>query len=274
MNINKVIVVIPMYNAEKHIAETIKSVLNQTFIHFRLIIIDDKSNDKSVEIASSFNDSRIEIIKNNERLGFFGNWNKSLQQIGAEYGKILPHDDILHPQCLESQVSILENHKNVVLVHCNRKIIGVNGKSLLRKINFSNYGIKNLKDSIKNIFLNGTNTIGEPGAVLFRTSAANKIGSFSSENQFTIDIDFWVRLLEVGDRFFQKDTFYSFRVWEKSTSTMMKNDQANSMKKFLKKMYYKYPKYINKKDLFIGYMMCHINEKCRRLIYKYLGLKS
>ena len=131
-----------------------------------------------------------------------------------------------------------------------------------------------MKDSIKNIFLNGTNTIGEPGAVLFRTSAAKKIGSFSSDNQYTIDIDFWIRLLEVGDRFFQKETFYSFRVWEKSTSTMMKNDQANSMKKFLKKMYYKYPKYINKKDLFVGYMMCHFNEKCRRLIYKYLGLKS
>jgi len=274
MNINKVMVVIPMYNAEKHIAETIKSVLNQTFIHFRLIIIDDKSNDKSVEIASSFNDSRIEIIENNERLGFFGNWNKSLQQIDVEYGKILPHDDILHPQCLESQVSILEYHKNVVFVHCNRKIIGVNDKSFLRKLNFSNYGIKNLKDSIKNIFLNGTNTIGEPGAVLFRTSATNKVGSFSSDNQYTIDIDYWVRLLEVGDRFFQKETLYSFRVWEKSTSTMMKNDQANSMKKFLKKMYYKYPKYINKKDLFIGYMMCHFNEKCRRLTYKYLGLKS
>ena len=70
MNDSDITIVIPMYNSDRFIAETIQSVLNQTYKNFKLIIIDDKSDDKSFEIVSSFDDSRITVIKNDERLGF------------------------------------------------------------------------------------------------------------------------------------------------------------------------------------------------------------
>lgn len=274
MNNPKVTIAIPLYNSEKHIAETIRSVLNQTYKNFKLIIIDDKSNDNSLQVISSFDDSRITIIKNDQRLGFVKNWNKSLKLIDSEYGKILPHDDILHSKCLEKQVSILNEYKKVSFVYCNRNIIGSNGKTILINSFLKKGGIINLKNSLKKIFITGTNIIGEPAAVLFKTSATKKIGNFSSDNKYTIDIDYWVKLLTVGDGFFQNETFCSFRIWNQSTSINLKNKQAKSMKIFLKKLYLTYPEYLNKNYLLVGYIRCHINEILRNLIYKLIGIKS
>ena len=61
MNDADITIVIPMYNSDKFIAETIQSVLNQTYKNFKLIIIDDKSDDKSFEIVSSFDDVSVPI---------------------------------------------------------------------------------------------------------------------------------------------------------------------------------------------------------------------
>ena len=274
MNDADITIVIPMYNSDKFIGETIQSVLNQTYKNFKLIIIDDKSDDKSFEIVSSFDDSRITVIKNDERLGFFKNWNKSLTLINTKYGKILPHDDILHSKCLETQVSILSEYKKVSFVYCNRNIIGPNGKVIFSNSFIKKSRIINLKNALKKIFITGTNIIGEPGTVLFKTSAAKKIGEFSSDNEYTIDIDYWVRLLNVGDGFFQKETFCSFRIWDQSASINLKNNQAASMKKFLTKLYQTYPKHLNKNHILIGNIMCHLNQTLRKLIYRFIRIKS
>lgn len=274
MNDADITIVIPMYNSDRFIAETIQSVLNQTYKNFKLIIIDDKSDDKSFEIASSFDDSRITVIKNDERLGFFKNWNKCLTLINTKYGKILPHDDILHSKCLETQVSILSEYKKVSFVCCNRNIIGPNGKVIFSNSFIKKSRIINLKNALKKIFITGTNIIGEPGTVLFKTSAAKKIGGFSSDNEYTIDIDYWVRLLNVGDGFIQKEILCSFRIWDQSTSINLKNNQAASMKKFLTKLYQTYPKHINKNYILIGNIMCHLNQMLRKLIYRFIRTKS
>ena len=65
----KISVIIPMYNAEKYLRTCIESVLNQTFTDFELILIDDCSTDKTLEIAKSFDDPRIRLIFNEKNLG-------------------------------------------------------------------------------------------------------------------------------------------------------------------------------------------------------------
>jgi len=64
-------VIIPLYNKEKYIADSIQSVLNQTFTEFELLIVDDNSTDSSVSIVKQFSDSRIRLIHRTER-GFGG----------------------------------------------------------------------------------------------------------------------------------------------------------------------------------------------------------
>ena len=108
MNDADITIVIPMYNSDRFIAETIQSVLNQTYKNFKLIIIDDNQMISHLKLPHLLM-TQITVIKNDEELGFFKNWNKCLTLINTKYGKILPHDDILHSKCLETQVSILSN---------------------------------------------------------------------------------------------------------------------------------------------------------------------
>ena len=61
---SKVSIIVPMYNAASFLKETLDSILNQTFTNFELILIDDCSKDNTLEIANSFSDPRIYIVKN------------------------------------------------------------------------------------------------------------------------------------------------------------------------------------------------------------------
>ena len=66
---SKVSIIVPMYNAASFLKETLDSILNQTFTNFELILIDDCSKDNTLEIANSFSDPRIYIVKNEKNLG-------------------------------------------------------------------------------------------------------------------------------------------------------------------------------------------------------------
>ena len=69
-------VVIPSYNSEKFINDTINSVLNQTYNNFLITVVDDKSTDKTVEIVNSFKDKRVKIVQNESNIGIINNFNK------------------------------------------------------------------------------------------------------------------------------------------------------------------------------------------------------
>ena len=103
----RVSVSVPMYNRADHIGECIDSVLQQTFTDFELVLIDAASTDRTVEIARSFEDDRIRIIENPQRLGAEGNWNAALKHSRGVYVKVLSHDDVIYPTCLERQVAVL-----------------------------------------------------------------------------------------------------------------------------------------------------------------------
>ena len=65
----KVSIIMPVYNSEKHIEEAIKSVLNQTYTDWELIIVDDASTDRSTEIINKLKTDKFNIISNNENIG-------------------------------------------------------------------------------------------------------------------------------------------------------------------------------------------------------------
>jgi len=75
--LSELTVIIPMYNAEKFISETIKSLFDQTYKDFKVILLDDCSDDNSIEIAKQIinSDTRFEIIKNDKNLGYLKSTN-------------------------------------------------------------------------------------------------------------------------------------------------------------------------------------------------------
>ena len=107
-------VCIPCYNNEEFIACTIESVLNQTLNDFELVIVDDKSTDRTVSVVKDYADSRIKLIQNECNLGIGGNWNKALSCAVGKYVKLLCGDDVIYHDCLSRQVDILEHPSNAI----------------------------------------------------------------------------------------------------------------------------------------------------------------
>lgn len=108
----KVSVIVPIYGVEKYIAATVQSVLAQTYKNFELLIIDDASPDRSLEICQQFTDPRITIIRQENR-GLAGARNTGIRHATGEYIAFLDGDDLWLPEKLEKHVSHLATFPRV-----------------------------------------------------------------------------------------------------------------------------------------------------------------
>ncbi|WP_406659832.1 glycosyltransferase family 2 protein [Methanolobus sp. ZRKC3] len=120
----KVSVIMPVYNAEKYLKDAIESILNQTFLNFELLIINDGSTDKSRTIIESYNDPRIRLLNNKENSGLAKVRNRGIDEAKAEYIAWLDADDISHPLRLEKQVKLLDEHPEIGICGTWVKTIG------------------------------------------------------------------------------------------------------------------------------------------------------
>ena len=98
------------YNEEKFISDTIKSVLDQTYKNFEIIIVNDCSTDKTLEIIKSFDDPRIKIYNNDINMNIPYSCNKGICFANGEYIAHIDADDIWYPSKLEKQISFLESN--------------------------------------------------------------------------------------------------------------------------------------------------------------------
>lgn len=261
---------IPAYNSREFIGQAIESVLAQTYQNFELIIIDDCSTDKSLEVIRRYNDPRMVVIKNETNIGAEANWNKLLSVTRGKYIKILCGDDYLYPSCIEKQLSVFQNNAdgNIALVCCKRDIIDKQGKLIVSR------GFKNKSGrlpgyrAIKKTIRAGTNLIGEPTAVLFKAEILTDTGLFDGSAPYVLDLDMWCRMLLRGDVFIIPEPLCVFRVSPVSWSIRLSYLQSFCFKALIVKLA-KDPRYrLSPLDKTLGSIMASANATLRLLFYK------
>jgi glycosyltransferase involved in cell wall biosynthesis len=109
-------ILLPVYNAENYVQETIASILAQTYTHFELIVINDGSTDRSQEIIDSFNDKRIITLKNEHNIRLIATLNLGLQKAKGKYIARIDADDIMLPNRISKQVMFLEENLDYGMV--------------------------------------------------------------------------------------------------------------------------------------------------------------
>lgn len=127
-NLPKVSVIIPLYKAEEYIAETLESVLNQTYRNIEIIIVDDCGNDNSVNIVRQYQDSRIKMFHNKTNQGIAYSRNRALANCTGEYIALLDDDDIALESRIEKQIAYLMAHPDIIAVGGNAQWIDQSGK--------------------------------------------------------------------------------------------------------------------------------------------------
>src|SRR5262245_56312228 len=120
-------VLLPVYNGADFLQEAITSILSQSFEDFELIIRDDRSTDQSREIIRKFTDRRIIFDENDANLGLFGNINACLVLSSGEFVQLFCQDDVMHTDCLKSQLDSLRKYEEAAMVYCGIRAINDSG---------------------------------------------------------------------------------------------------------------------------------------------------
>ncbi|MEX2400645.1 MAG: glycosyltransferase [Rhodothermales bacterium] len=100
---------IPNYNYARFIGDTIQSVLDQTYSHFEIIVVDNASTDNSIEVVEKFQDERIRLIKNRYNIGFAPNLQRATMYANYDFINLLSSDDRLKPDALETYAEVLRS---------------------------------------------------------------------------------------------------------------------------------------------------------------------
>lgn len=239
-NLPKVSVLIPSYNYAQYISEAIESVLNQSFKDFELIIIDNKSDDNTIEIVNTYikKDFRIKLIINDENIGMYRNYNNALLQAKGKYIKFLNADDKFHHNLLKDFIDILDRYPEVSLVSSKRQYFGKNNEIV--NVGYSCKGLNNGKELIPKILMH-SNFIGEPTTVMFRKKDLN-IGFFNPELKMFADLDMWIRLLEIGDLYMFDEVYSYFRIHDNQGTVYLNKTKKDNVINYLQLYYF----YINK----------------------------
>ncbi|MEM2525972.1 MAG: glycosyltransferase [Candidatus Methanomethylicaceae archaeon] len=177
-------VIMSVYNGERYLKESVRSILKQTFTNFEFIIIDDNSTDNSYEILRSFNDNRIKIIRNKIRKGITKNLNTAIDIAEGEYIARQDADDISLPHRLELQLSFLKEKPDIALVGSSTFFIDDKGRIIgFRKVPSEPTFDLLLK---KNLFIHGS--------VIIRKKFLDEIGRYNELFKYSQDYELWLRI--------------------------------------------------------------------------------
>lgn len=132
-------VVMSVYNGEEYLPESIQSILNQTYINFEFIIIDDASTDNSWEILKSFSekDNRLRLFRNEKNIGiegFIKNLNFGCKKAQSKYIARIDQDDISRKDRLQLQFDFLESNPDIFIAGSAMRKIDVTG-NIIGKMN-------------------------------------------------------------------------------------------------------------------------------------------
>lgn len=186
-----VTVIMPVYNAERFVAETTESVLAQTFFDFEFLIIDDGSSDRSREIVDGFaeRDPRVRVIGRPNK-GLVATLNEGLAAATAPLIARMDADDLCDPRRFEMQVKAMNDDPGLVAIGCCAAAIDEAGHRL------GDYMTPLTHEAIETYHLRGDSAIHHP-SVLFRTDVVRRLGGYRDLMPCE-DFDLWLRLGEVG----------------------------------------------------------------------------
>ena len=200
MKVRKLSVCLPTCNGERFVAEAIRSILCQTFDEFELIVVDDCSEDRTLEIVRTFADPRMTVYQNDKRLGIPGNWNRCLGLAQGEYVCVFHQDDLMLPENLARKVAVLDAHSTVGMVHS-----AVELRTEEPAPPFSGNWLEDSPEDLvsegrtyfRKLFLR-ENCICAP-TVMGRRGLISRVGGFNEGLGFTCDYELWMKMCLEAD---------------------------------------------------------------------------
>lgn len=214
------------YNSENYISDSIKSILEQTFSDFELLIVNDGSTDQTVEVIKGFNDPRIRLVHNDKNRGLTYTRNVALTEARGEYIAILDSDDIAVKNRLELQYNFFQQHPEYALcgghgLFINQRAEPLNDSDLTVPI-----GAEEIKMTLlfENTFVNSS--------TMYKNSVYKELNGYQ-EYAPAEDYEFFIRIAEKYPVWNLNEILVKYRIHENNVSTL-KEDIAKLKLKAIK----------------------------------------
>lgn len=183
-------IVIPLFNKQDSILKTLKSVLNQDFEEYEIIIINDGSTDKSADLLQVIKDRRIKII-HKDNGGVCSARNRGIKEASSEYIALLDADDIWEPEYLAEQLKLISDFPDAAMWG-----LGFDHLSNDRLEGLDHVLPAGFRGYVKNYFsIKRKSDIFCSSSVVIRKGIFNTIGYFDTRIKYSEDIDMWYRII-------------------------------------------------------------------------------
>lgn len=198
-------VVIPLYNKDKYIETTINSVLNQTFLDYEIIIVNDGSTDKSLNIVKNISHPRIRLYSNKNR-GLSFSRNYGIRKAKANYVAFLDADDLWAEDFLETINKLISKYSNYYIFATNVDVLPPNKIPRLSPNPFD-------EDKIKIVlnYFSITKNILAPSSLVVKKSVFEKVGLFDETINYGEEYDFYIRCFSLFDLIYYQEPKIMYR---------------------------------------------------------------
>jgi glycosyltransferase involved in cell wall biosynthesis len=182
-------VVVPLYNKQNAIVQTIQSVLNQTIKDFEVIVVDDGSKDNSLQMVQSVQDARLRVI-HKENGGVSSARNRGIKEAKGDYIALLDGDDLWESTFMEEMVKMIDDFPKAALWGVSIAFIK-NGKYYKWEQGMGD----GYRGYVENYFGTSHNDLYCSSSVVIRKEVFEKVGYFDERISSTEDLDMWYRII-------------------------------------------------------------------------------
>lgn len=220
-----VTVLIPMYNCEKYIKDSLNSIINQTYSNLEILIIDDGSTDRSVEIVKSYSDSRIRLIESKENRGIPFTRNLGLNNTRGKYVAMMDADDISLLNRIEKQVDFMESNQNIDVLGTYYEVFG---QGVSKKTPGEFKSAMDIKIGL--LFFN---QIANPTTIIRVETLKKNDLSYNLDYFVAQDYDMWVQISKIGNLFVLPEVLLKYRVGHMNITKKTKKGKVSARKEVI-----------------------------------------
>lgn len=233
-------VIMPVYNGEKYLRQSIESVIQQTYKDWELIIVNDCSTDNSRDIMQSYVDvdSRIRIVDNSNNLKLPMSLNAGFREARGEYLTWTSDDNLYKVNALEELVGYLENNPEIGLVYSDMDYVDAS-------LNF----IK--EQRLESDMLLYADCVG--ASFMYRMKVIDKVGEYEPNMFLVEDYDYWIRISKQFKVGHLNKNLYIYRVHDNSLTGTRKKEINTQLYKLRKKH--------------LDYLIMGVNDKYKEKLF-------
>jgi len=232
---SKVTVAIPVRNMGKYIAETLRSVLGQTWEHFQVIVLDDASTDDTVDVVRRFNDPRITLYQIETNIGANAAQNQMLAMCDTPFFVVLAADDTIEPTFLERLIGEFVRDPWLEFVATQTDFIDMDGKPYIADHPFKTIikASNKARDQWLAHLYYGNNYF---GAGMYRTQPIKDLGGWDTEVGCLGDYEMYLKLLQRENIHVIEENLVHTRIHESNSSILKTKEQQVKLRWDYKKI--------------------------------------